>query len=235
MKVVLTIIILNFSLVAFSQDYSSLNMDKLNGRGGLKTTDYMIGKPMPPGYVTGSYHLYDEFYIGGVLLKDDRQIKDYPLKVDLYNSSLEIDDNGTIKDLSGIRINKFWWYNEKSKQDQKFTNCDNYTIDDTKLVGFFEVLDSGKYQLLIRHSLNVKQPTYVEGLNMGDRDAKFLKKKDIYLSNPDKQLLEFLKKNIKKTTFFKDDGKKVKTYLKENKVNANDIGEVRAFVRFINQ
>ena len=79
-------------------------------------------------------------------------------------------------------MSSFVWQNSLSGKEQQFINAHQFSYAGTRLSGFVELLYAGHDSLLVKTEAYLKKPTYVEGLDMGKRNAEILKRDKFFVS-----------------------------------------------------
>jgi len=155
--------------------------------GTFNSTQLMIGRKMTPPEVKGNYYLYSAWQNGQFTLKDGRSSEIYPLRYDLENALLEIQWQPTQVKVAGEDVLKsFIWNNEKLGQTQTFILANTFTLNGTPLAAYVEVLHAAADSLLLKTEAYIKKPDYVEGLDMGRRDAEIKKRERYFLCRQSK-------------------------------------------------
>lgn len=194
----------------------------------------LMGRKMPPAGTKGDYYLNPHWQDGFITLKTGQTIQKYPLKYDIENDMLEIKANKEVKILRGERVASFTWKDAVSQQEVQFINSHAYKLEGTPLLGFFELVVDGDVQLLSKVEADVKDPTYVEGLDVGKRYSEIVKKEVFYLSDESKALTK-IKKKKDLWQYFGEEKNAVKQYMKEQKLGVNDKADLAKIVSFFNE
>lgn len=151
-------------------------------KGTFSSNQVMIGKKIPPADVLGDYYLSSEWQEGSFRMKDGRKSASYPLRYDVENALLEIRwKDEQVKVVGEEYLFSFVWQNKDTGEKQKFINAHQFSYADTQRSGFVELLYAGEDSLLIQTEIYLKAPTYVEGLDMGKRNAEILKKDKVFV------------------------------------------------------
>lgn len=149
-------------------------------KGTFDSHQLMIGRKLPPPDVQGTYYLNEVWQQGSFILKDGRQSATYPLRYDVENALLEIDWNGQIKIVGEELLFSFVWESTEGEK-QEYIAAQQFSYDQSALSGFVELIYSGQDSLLLKTEAYLKAPTYVEGLDMGKRNAKILKRERYFV------------------------------------------------------
>jgi hypothetical protein len=147
---------------------------------------------------------------------------------------LEIKASHEVKILRGERVASFTWQNASSQNEVHYINSHAYKLNGTPLIGFFEVVVDGQVQLLSKVKAAVKDPTYVEGLDVGKRYSEIIKKEVFYFSDKSKVLKEIKsKKDV--WEYAGDQEDEVKQYMKKQKLGVNEKEDLAQIAAFMNQ
>lgn len=113
----------------------------------------------------------------------------------------------------------------------EFKKCKGYKLEDTELVGFFEVILNDEVSFFAYPTIHVKEPDYIEGLDVGSRDYKIRKVEEYYLAFNNK-LVELKKeKNIRA---LKSDIPGLKEFFKTNKLSFKDRSDLISITKYLN-
>ena len=86
--------------------------------------------------------------------------------------------------LEGVQVNTFAL--QRGELPRKvFVNTQNFATDD-KMKGFFEMLSSGKLNLMNYSKTWIKQPTYNAALNVGSKDTEIIREEKLYAARDGK-------------------------------------------------
>lgn len=183
MKTFLSLLIV---AIIYSSAYGQLDPGIESGifrleKGTFDSHQLMIGRKLPPPEVEGTYYLSENWQEGSFVMKDGRKSARYPLRYDVENALLEIDWNGQIKVVGEEPLTLFMWKNSETDKTQTFINGQRFTYAGAALSGFLELIYSGSDTLLLKTEAYIKEPTYVEGLDMGKRSAEIHKREIFYV------------------------------------------------------
>lgn len=220
--------------LGFSQSVDSDNTVRRVVTEKLQTSEIIQGFDNREYSVEGDYYLNPDWYEGFITLKNNQTFQQYPLKYDIFNDILEIKVKDEIKILKGEKIASFTWFNEARKEEIFYLNSHDYRLNGTPLIGFFELVADGKVQLLSKVEVAIKDPTYLQGLDMGKQYTEILKKEVYYLSDASKALKEI--KNKKDLwEYLGNDAQHVKQHMRQAKLSVKKKQELAQIVSFINQ
>jgi hypothetical protein len=202
-------------------------------QGTFDTHQMLMGRKIPDEGTKGDYYLNPHWQDGFITLKTGQTFQKYPLKYDIENDMLEIKASNEVKILRGERVASFTWLETDRQQETQYINSHEYKLEGTPLIGFFELVVDGQVQLLCKTIAVVKDPTYVEGFDVGKRYSEITKKEVYYLSDESKVLTEI--KSKKDVLEFMGDEGGVKQYMKAQKLGVSDKEDLAIIATFINQ
>ena len=192
----------------------------------------MIGKAMPPPEVKGSTFYSDKWLEGYVLFSNGKKVNNVGLKLELMSVMLQVRNNQKVVTYKGSDIKEFQWFNEYTQRTSLFTNCSGYKIDNTELDGFFEILVDGKISLFAYPKIKVKDPDYVEGLDVGNRDYEITKIEQYFLMSDSILFNLGKKKSIKE---LKGSVPELKPFLKGNNLSFKKRDDLIQITEFLNE
>jgi len=214
MKGWLSIIVCSLLVDGLYAQVSDYRTDKLEGLR-LTSGDMIMGKSLDGPDIVGTKFLYDEWIPGELLTFGGGHYEHINLKYDVENNVLAAIEPRTVKEyyLTNSKIREF------TLKGRRFVNkaslTENYSKDD----GFVEVLFQGNQISLAKfHFTHTLKPTYKEGLDMGTRDFRIVKKEELQILVQNR----FVKVPGKKSDFLALFGKNanaVEQYLKTEKLN----------------
>lgn len=142
--------------------------------GGSLSHYNMIGKKRPAPEVSGNYYLFDDWVLADIQLEVDNLIKDQNINLNANDGEIEIPYGDEVRTLNRSKIKSF------EVENRKFINgkyLDASTFKDT----FFEVLEDGAVGVYCQYYTDLRPPTYVPGLAVGDQNYKVLIKKNYFI------------------------------------------------------
>lgn len=202
----------------------ALGMNDYINYANIKRTNSPANLPYEE--IKGTPYIFENFATGKVKLKEGKTFEG-PLRCDVYADEFEF----------------------KTKEGEIYTiinpeTIDNISIDERKFVfvpdgkktnsgNYFEVLLEGKYSLLTKHSVILKDPVpekpYVPG-----KPATFVTKDDIfYVLNDKTGLVEIRNKEVL-TGIDETRTESIKDFIKENKIKTSDKSDLIEMVNFLN-
>lgn len=225
MKVLLVVMLL-FPFFGFSQQYRNAVVDN-----GMIYS--MESRPSGP---IGTVYLNDDWKEAVVILKSGavsgtEKFVDIPVKLDLKTHAFDISTDKGVRVLPGSKVSRFEWFNSFTRQKEVYINCDKFSLDGTKLIGFCKVLSDSGLMLVERPYIDVIKANYNVQMNVGSKEDRLVKKEKLYLIKDDKMI------PYEKKVFFSMLGDKadvVKRYVKENKLNISNQDELKLVVDYYN-
>jgi len=158
-------------------------LDRLSDKDGLGKGDILYGIPLPPGGVRGNNYLDDNWNIASLMLfESEKMVEGYKMKYDIKENAIEVKTSKDVKMIEGEKVKNLTW-RTKDSVVHYFVNAKDYTLDNTKLSGFLEVIVDGPTPLFKRTVVNERESTYIAAFDVGDRDRKISKKEIFYYSN----------------------------------------------------
>ena len=192
----------------------------------------LIGRDIPPGELKGSYYLNADWYQGTAYLTKDRIVRDLSLKYNLQSKELEVMYEHKIKLLPSQMVDSFQWYDRNEQRMVNFINGSRYSFEDSQLIGYLEVVVNGRMKLVKRQVLKVRPPTYVRGLDVGDRNAKLYTEEERYIVKQG-ELIAVQKNHAYNLQLFQDN-EEVLRFIKQNKLRLNKNSNLIEAVNFSN-
>lgn len=162
-------------------------LDNLFDANGLSTTDNFYGIPLEPGQVRGNAYLHPGWRRTTFMLYEaEKMIEGYAARYAIDQDQFEIRTSGGVKVLDGAKVKSFVWMDSATHAPHYFINARDLKLEDgAYLSGFVQVLVEGEFTLLSNTRVLVKDPTYNEKLDMGQRDTRILKKTEYYYLHED--------------------------------------------------
>jgi hypothetical protein len=210
-------------------------LDNLFDANGLASFDNLYGIPLEPGKVVGNSYLNADWKRTTFMLYDtDKMIEGYHARYEIEQDQFEIKAAGGIKVLSGRKVKSFVWVDSLSKSPHYFVNGKDLRGEgQTQPTGFYEVLTEGGLTLLAKTDIVVKEPTYNEKLDMGQRDTRIVKKTAFFYI--DNNVMKELPSSRKKLLpLFGQHEAAIEEFIKLNKLSLNQSGHLRAVFEHYN-
>lgn len=175
---------------------------------------FVYGINPSAGEVTGISYYDTAWAVGSfIMFKDTTLYKGIPARYDIQRNVVEIKFKVGMRVLESVQVNSFALQkNELARV--VFVNVQNFSTED-KLKGFFEMLSSGKLNLMANAKVWVKQPTYNPALDVGSKDTELIREEKLYTARDGKaQRFSASKKNI--LELMADKKPEMEAYLKQN-------------------
>ena len=221
--------------------------DALN-QGGIKigqhTSTMLYGFDTRTTEIQGSYYLDTDWSVATVkfypkiistpkgTVKLD-SLSDILIRIILQGNDIEFNTPDGIKVISGTLVKGFSLQMPNQTTAKKYISTlefvDNY---DKVKPSFFEILADGKTKLLEYTKVITQKPDYVEAFNIGSKDPKIIKEKQLFI-NKDKEVLRF---NTNKKELFElmaDKKPEIEKFIKDNDLSVKNRGDlVKIFVYY---
>jgi hypothetical protein len=194
----------------------------------------MFGKSLPPPGVQGSTMYSDDWYLGDIIFTNGLVYNDYFIRYDIAAGILETKKEERFLSFKSEDVQKFSWYNDYNKSSSTFVNCRKHKISGTSLIGFFEVMVEDQISLLAHPVITVKDPDYVEGLDVGNRDFRVKKEEEYYFAFDD-GLFEIKKNTGKNIKALGNKFPELREFVKSNKLSFRDRIDLVQIAQFMNK
>ncbi len=149
----------------------------------------------------------------------------------LQGNDMEFNTPDGIKVISGTLVKSFSLEKIPTK---KYINTlefvDNY---DKVKPSFFEVLADGKTKLLEYTKITVQKPDYVEAFNVGSKDLKIVKEKQLFITKGN-EVLRFSSNKKDLLELMSDKKAEIEKFLKDNNLSAKDKSDLVKIFGFYN-
>lgn len=165
--------------------------------------------------VIGDVYLDSAFTNTSFKMKGNAPSLITPARYDIFNHEFEVKTTGGVRILNGEMVSSFKMF--KNGDSLTYVNASSYKIDNSQLLGFFELISAGKIQLLMSSKLDVIKPSYNPSLDVGDKNSYVKRKETMYYSKN----LELVKLGGKKEILglFGTDKSKVEAFVESNDLN----------------
>jgi hypothetical protein len=190
----------------------------------------MRSLPGRPPEIKGSFYINDEWNEGTIYLNKGMKTQELPLRYDIVNNVMEIKHEDKIKVLQGYEIHKF----EVQQGAEKiiFSNVQNYKGGEP-LRGFIKILASGAITVGVHATATISKPNYNVALNIGEKDAKVLKKEKLYLITGG-AIQEVPGKKSDFLSVFGNKAADIEKFMATNKYNHKNREELLLIVQYYN-
>ncbi|MGC3948742.1 MAG: hypothetical protein QM762_30285 [Chryseolinea sp.] len=198
---------------------SSFTLESLGDATQVSQNEVLYGVPAPAGKIIGDTYLSKSWRKSAIqLYKDERVIKGYPVRYDIYTDALDVKTDNGVKVLEGKRIQSFSWLDSTRADPVFFVNARDYKLENIPLTGFLEVLVDGSAPLFKRTELHVKKADYNVAFDVGSRDDKILKD-ETYFVGQDKNVIELSAAKKKVLSIFRNKTAEMEKYIDENNLS----------------
>ena len=185
-----------------------------------------------PGTTEGTVYLNKTWLPGTIYLKSGHVIKDFPLNYDVEHDMIEVETKDGIKVLPGSNAVKFTLWSGFRTDSMLYVNCDAYSFNNIKHLGFYTVLKQGpKLQLLQRTDIQVMKANYNAITNTGTKNNQIIKKEKIYFA-ADKKVVEVKDKHD--FSIFGAQQQAIKEYAKTHKLKLNRKDDAAKLTAYFN-
>ncbi len=207
---------------------SSKGLDMQASPGGFVTQ-----LPMAPAETKGDVYLNSEWIIADIaLFNQTSELKDYSIKINLQTNDIEINYQNQVRVLSGRNV-KHFTLKKNDGAFEKYVNGKSYTLNNTPIVGFFKVIDSGKWELLIKPQVKLVKSSYVAALDAGDR-SDYLVKEEVYFFSKNKSLYETRMPVKRFSKQFSENEIPLSNFIKEHDLGLKRIDDLKELLHFMN-
>ena len=210
-------------------------LENLFDASGLTTSDNFYGIPLEPGGVVGNAYLNSEWRRTTFLLYNvDKMIEGYPARYEIGQDQFEIKTSRGVKMLNGDKVKSFVWIDSATRTPHYFVNGRDFNQADKAISpGFYEVLAEGNMTLLSKTTVVVKDPTYNDKFDMGQRNTRILKKMDFYYVDQN-HVREVPSSKKKFFSIFGRHAEEIESFAKLNKLSVDDAGHLTSMFRHYN-
>lgn len=186
------------------------------------------------GRVIGDQYLDSVFSNSKLKLLKSTEKIDCPLRYDLINDELEVKTTAGIRVIKNSIVDYFISLGRNGDSVQ-YVNSSNYRYSEemAPLIGFYQVLDEGKFQLLKYTRIEITKPTYNASLEVGDRNA-YLNKKEAFYGAYQMEVFKMKSKKDFMKFVSTENMQKVESFIKENKTDFKKETDLVNLFRFVN-
>lgn len=209
-------------------------LDNLFDANGVSTTDNFYGIPLEPGEVRGNAYLHPGWRRTTFMLYEaEKMIEGYDARYAIDHDQFEIRTTRGVKVLDGAKVKSFVWMDSATHAPHFFMNARDLKLEDgAHLSGFVQVLVEGEFTLLSKTRVLVKDPTYNEKFDMGQRDIRILKKTEYYYLHED--VIRAIPLSQKKFfSIFGQHADDIANFVKVNRLSVDEAGHLTSiFLRY---
>lgn len=220
--------------VPITSSFSQTDQQRINDLDEISSggQQQMMGKSLPPPDVKGSNFYSDHWFQGEILFENGKKVEGLLIRYDISSGILETKKDERKLTYKSEDIVEFHWFNSSTGQVSDFKNCKGYKLSGTELLGFFEVIVNDDVSLFIHSTIHVKEPDYVEGLDVGNRDYQIKKTEDFYFAFGD-ELLEIKKSKSKNIKALSVEYPFIKDFVKRNKLSFKDKNDLILITEYL--
>ena len=224
-----TLLLIGIHQLCFSQ------IEEIEGRllrpthpGGIVETS-----ELPPPKIQGSNYIYDAWKLGNITLKDNKSIKNIPLKYDLTQNILELSTDKGIKVIYSERIDFFEWLSDNGTYEI-YANANLFKCSVDLPTGFFEIILDGKLVLVAKKQIEYIAPHYNQALDAGNEDGRYLSKEIYYYIDQQNNAIKIPRKKKEFYKIFGNNSAELESYVKEKKYGIKDRYALKKIFEFHN-
>ena len=210
-------------------------LENLGDAEGLTSFDNMYGIPLEAGGIIGDFYLNQEWKRTTLMLYDrDKMLEGFPVRYEIESDQFEIKSSAGIKVLNGKRVKSFVWIDSISNAPHYFVNGRDLKDEDgDPLSGFFEVLSEGSMTLVTQTQAAVRPATYNEKFDVGQRDARIVKRINFYYVE-EGVIKEIPSSKKKLLALFGEHAPAVEEFMQTNKLSVKEASHLRAVFEHYN-
>lgn len=221
----------------------AINLDGI--KIGQHTSTMLYGFDTRTTEVQGSYYLDTDWNLATVrfypktistpkgTVKLD-SLSNIQIRVILQGNDIEFNTPDGIKVISGTFVRGFSLQKPNQLVAKNYISTldfvDNY--DKTK-PSFFEILVDGKTKLLEYIKITTQKPDYNEAFNVGSKDIKIIKEKQLFV-NKGKEVLRFSANKKDLFELMADKKTEIEKYVKDNNLALKDRGDLMKIFTYYN-
>ncbi len=183
--------------------------------------------PLPPPGIEGHAYIFEEWKNGTITLRSKQLIDGHPIKVDLQNQLIEIRFEDQVKVCSLPMFSKF------ELDGKQYINTNEVESNGDLPSGIAQVLIDGKIMVINHLFTEMKEPTYVPTVDMGDRNKKIIKKEQVYAIK-DKTVFELDGKLKRNQKFFGEQYNEVADFAESNKLKFKNQEDLISIIKYYN-
>ncbi len=210
--------------------------------GNFRSIDLTSASTAPT--VVGNTFLTDNWTSGAIYIAPNHLLEAQRFKYDIENNQIllsleentgQTDKAEDIRVINGVSVLAFE-INDPFSGKRGFVNSVNsgFTINDTPVLGFMEVLADGKINLYRKVETSLLKSNYNVALNAGDKRDRIIKKEVYFLRKEGSKELMKVSKNKKETLDTFDKREQMEKFFAENKLKANNPQDLIKLVSYYN-
>ena len=188
--------------------------------------------PLTEPKIIGTSYLFDTWHLGNIDLGENGMIRNQFIRYDLANHYIEIKFDSTIKAVDGIFVDNFSVVDIDGLL-RNYVNCGQYAYEDTRLLGFFEIIVEGEYSLFLKTESVFIESDYVMQLDMGARDHKIIKDEEYYIAN-NKGVIK-VPKSRRNILEIYPSVEGLKEFLKKERISTKNVSDLKKLADFLNK
>ncbi len=207
-------------ITAQSYDQQAVQLQFINNYGNIKNTASKDPR--------GSTLLFEEWKVGDVVLNDTMVARFDQVRLDLNLAILEVLYKGQENSINNRNFRRVEVVEGKSKR--LFIPANRFQYNGKALNGFMEQIGTGEAAttVLVHHYVDIKPPTPTANITGGPTVDTWIRERKIYFFKANQLTPIKTKKDIQ--AFYSRQGKKLDTYLKQQKPNVKDPQELYPLV-----
>ncbi len=228
LSIQLTVITIAASVVGIKAQYHANSLDVRTNPGA-----FVAEIPVINDEPEGDVYIISDWSDGQIALYSGQVVEKYRLKFDIRSDEVLIQDGDKVRALKGFEVQSFHLTNPKSGNLMRFVNAQDYIYNDTRLVGFLQILCEGELTIYARPLIEIEEGNYIAALDVGDRSDSYVKKEELYVSHG-AEITKISKKKKETLPIFGDHQDKIANYLKENRLKLNRKEDLIQVCKFYN-
>jgi hypothetical protein len=138
--------------------------------------------PLAEPVVKGSTYLDEEWQSAEILLKNGLLIKNFPIRIEIEQSNVEIKYNGEVKYLDLEKVDFINYRNSHTTTELVIKKADEFRYHDVPLKGIVVVHKGERYVAIRQFYIEFLQANYNVAMDIGSKDHRKVKKERLYVS-----------------------------------------------------
>jgi hypothetical protein len=211
-----------------------INFSNLN----IPTTGTLFGIKGPAGKVIGNPYIDTVWQAGNVkfygkLNAKTDSLAGVPVRIDLMANEVEIKAGTNDIRATKAATVRYVDINNRQGTSSRFINVREYRGDADELLGFFEQVVTGKFDLLQHPVVYIKRSNYNAAMNMGTKDDEIMKKSDWYVAY-NKRAVKFAPSKKALLDLMHDRKEQIEAYLRSKRPDLKDKADLTALMMYYN-